>query len=47
MLKRRGARKDPCLVPFEASKPAPFASGEGKAAIVNHLYAGADHVSVR
>jgi len=48
MLKRRGARTDPCGTSFEALLPAPFAvsGGKGEAANANHLHAHVDHVSI-
>jgi len=48
MLKRRGARTDPCVTPL-LRQPAPLAilGGKGKAAIANHLHDHMDHVSTR
>jgi len=48
MLKRRGARTDPCGTSFEASLAAPFAVScdKGEAAIANHLHDHVDRVSI-
>jgi len=43
MLKRRGARTDPCGMPL----PFAITGGTSEAAIANNLHDHSDHVSIR
>jgi len=49
MLKKRGARTDPCGTPFLKRRNLLFSvsGGEGEAAIANHLHDHVNRVSIR